>query len=122
MPSQDYRGRPLAFKEVKALSLQTILAKYDYYDLCHIDVQGAECDVVAGGQDVLNRKVRRVVVGTHSRSIEGKLIDALSRNGWLLELEKPCIFNHPTSAIAIDESQTTRDGTQVWLNSRLVSR
>jgi FkbM family methyltransferase len=115
-PSRDYRGRAMKFKEVKARSPATILDGVDYLDLCHIDIQGAERDVICNCLDVFTSKVRRIVVGTHSRSIEGALFDTLSAAGWLLEMEEPCQFVLPKSTKPIDEAETVKDGTQVWLN------
>lgn len=120
--TRDYRGKDVNFKEVSGFSLETILKGIGYLDLCHIDIQGAEREIIRENLDLLSRKVRRIVVGTHSRSIEGELFDRLSLSGWQLELEEPCEFRIGKAISQIDEGLTVKDGTQVWLNPRLERR
>ena len=58
-----------------------------------------------------------MMIGTHSRVIEGALIELLYANGWTLELEKPCRVvwsEHPVS----QEAMTEVDGCQYWRRSR----
>ncbi len=58
----------------------------------------------------LNEGVRYVVVGTHSRMIEGSIIETMCGAGWILEIERPCIFT-----IDQDGRQTIIvDGVQGW--------
>ena len=59
-------------------------------DLIHCDVQGSEYDVLTAAQETLNARVRRVVVGTHSRRIEAELLDFFAAQGWRLEDEGIC--------------------------------
>ena len=104
------------YRRVNAFSLQSILAGCGRVDLVHMDIQGAERTVIPAGLDVLGQKVKWLVVGTHSRVIEGELIAALSADGWHLTNEKPCRFDHADGTIT--EMNTTIDGTQVWRNTR----
>jgi hypothetical protein len=80
-------------------------------DLIHFDIQGAEFEVVAGSVDQLSAKVKWMVIGTHSRSIEGRLIYLLLQSNWSLENEQPCRCSYTTG-----RSQIFIDGTQVWRN------
>lgn len=50
-------------------------------DILHSDIQGAESEVFHHAISLLNERVRRVVVGTHTRKIEGELMDLFSANG-----------------------------------------
>ena len=116
----DYDGDEPAtegFDEVPSVSLATLLAKLPPVDLLHCDVQGAEGDVLTAAADVLSSGVRRIVVGTHSRAIEDRLLACFGANGWVLEHESPCRFlQGPTGAV-----QLVADGTQVWRNARLAA-
>lgn len=101
-----------------ALDMVTIadLAEGLPVDLLHIDIQGGEADLVRESIVDLNRLVRRMVIGTHSRSIEGALIDTLTSEGWVLEIERPAIHdlsNSGTPSLKVD-------GVQGWVNPRLV--
>ena len=89
---------------VPCISLPTLLAPLPYVDFIHCDIQGAENEVLPPALDVLDGKVGRVIVGTHSTEIHESLRDSFRSHGWLLE------FEHLHTAVA--------DGTQVWLNPR----
>lgn len=104
--------------DVEIVPLATILAEHPIWDLLHIDVQGWEARLCAGAIDELNARVRRMVIGTHSRVIDGQLIDILSTAGWVLENEKPARFTFDPAKSSI-ELMTEIDGTQVWQNPRL---
>jgi FkbM family methyltransferase len=115
-PSTDYRGHELTYDKVPAYSLPTVLLGRERFDLLHVDIQGAERDLIPAALAVLKKKVRWIVIGTHSRAIEGELIELLSGD-WCLYYEKPCRFT-PTPG-RIGPRQTTVDGAQVWRNSRI---
>jgi len=68
--------------------------------------------------DALNAKVASMVIGTHSRVIEGELISLLRNNDWLLVYEKPCKF-HCQSQLPDLVGATYFDGTQFWVNMKL---
>jgi len=114
---EDYRGMRLDAVTVPALSVADALASYDRVDILHVDIQGAERAAIPAGIDVLDRKVRTLAIGTHSRLIEGELMEALSAHGWTLEYEKPCKLQHRKGVRL--EGMTIVDGTQFWLNPRL---
>lgn len=84
-------------------------------DLLHIDIQGAETDYVAGNMHDIDKLVARVLIGTHSRSIEGHLMDMFLAAGWRLEMERPALI--PLKA---GKPHTTIDGVQMWANPALV--
>lgn len=105
--------------EVDILPIAEILAREERWDLVHIDIQGWEAEVCAHARDVLASCVAHLVIGTHSRKIEGDLIDMFHREGWVLENEQPSRFQHIPGARLL-ESMNLADGTQVWRNPRLV--
>jgi len=88
-------------------------------DLVHIDVQGWEAKLCAGCVDLLNSRVRGLIIGTHSRPIDGQVIEILNGAGWTFENEKPTRFRFDLTTPFM-ELMTEVDGVQVWRNSRLV--
>lgn len=87
------------------------LGKGEVIDLLHIDIQGAEVEYMRGNLDSAGTYVKRILIGTHSRSIEGALMDLFLDAGWRLEMERPAI-----TPVAYGKPRTTIDGVQMWLN------
>lgn len=98
--------------EVPMVALEELVRAHARIDLLHVDIQGGEADLVAGTLGVLRAKVAYLLVGTHSRRIEGRLRDALLRAGWRLEIERPAILR-PGGALVVD-------GVQGWRNPALL--
>src|SRR5262249_20093047 len=96
----------------------TLLISEPRWNLVHFDIQGQEFEICRACLVELTRRVHWIIVGTHSRKIEGGFLDLMSRSGWLLEHEKPSKFTFRPNASTI-EAMTTLDGTQVWRNPRL---
>lgn len=99
--------------ELPMLALADVVAPYPRIDLLHIDIQGGEADLIAGCLSTLNSKVAYIVVGTHSRQIEGRIMDTLLATGWVLEIERPAILSLAGAPVV------TVDGVQGWRNPRL---
>lgn len=99
------------YQELPSISLRTLMKDEQTVDLIHFDIQGAEFDVVEGSIEQLSAKVRWMVIGTHSRFIEGRLINLLLQNNWSLENEQPCRCSYDAG-----RSHAFIDGTQVWRN------
>jgi len=115
----DYRGAVFDdYIEVEMLSFDSVLEREPLWDLVHIDVQGTETELCSASIEMLNRRVRWCVIGTHSRKIDGDLIDLFFRHGWFLENEKPTRFVYYPAGLTL-EMMTNMDGTQVWRNPRL---
>ncbi|MBR0668785.1 FkbM family methyltransferase [Roseomonas hellenica] len=96
------------------LPLSDLAEPHHRIDLLHVDIQGGEADLVTGSLDTLNAKVAYLVVGTHSRQIEGRLMETLLGAGWELEVERPAIL-----AISNAVPTVRVDGVQGWRNPRL---
>ncbi|MBO6605047.1 MULTISPECIES: FkbM family methyltransferase [Paracoccaceae] len=98
------------YRELPSIPLSEIVAE-DMVDLLHIDIQGAEFDYVDGCFADISAYVKRVLIGTHSRVIEGRLFSRFLEKGWHLEMERPAIAppvgGDPTIQI---------DGVQLWAN------
>jgi hypothetical protein len=83
-------------------------------DLLHIDIQGGEADLIHNSLKLINKNVRYMVIGTHSREIEGRLFADLIASGWHLEIERPAILN-------LDHApKVVIDGVQGWRNRTLI--
>lgn len=101
----------------RSVSLSTVLEPLDRVDLVHVDVQGAEAEVLEAGREHLAVKVRRVHVGTHDRENELRLRGLFGELGW------ECRFDYP----GLSQSMTPwgpvafQDGVQSWLNPALSS-
>jgi len=104
-----------AFQILPMISLRDITGPHERIDLLHIDIQGGEADLVAACLDVMSEKVAFVVIGTHSREIEGRLFDIFLRAGWALDMERPAILT-----LAHGDPMVTVDGLQGWRNPRLL--
>lgn len=113
----DYVGRNVEHERVEAIPISEILGS-DTWDLVHIDVQGVEHDVLSAGMETLNTNVRAIFIGTHSRLIEGQLLDLFHANGWRLKRERPTKFQYFSDKPDV-VGWTTRDGGQYWINPRL---
>ncbi len=130
-PEQVYGGRPIENGEIdylgakqeqrveiKVHAIADLLRNEAEWDLLHMDIQGGEGEVCRAGIAVMDERVRRVVLGTHSRALDGELMTIFYNAGWSLENEKPTISIWRDGAQTL-ESTTRVDGIQVWRNPRL---
>lgn len=96
------------------ISLAKVIAQVKFVDLLHIDIQGGEAGFLEAAQELCKESVRYIFVGTHSRSIEGKIEELMLKNGWSLEMDRPAISSLESGV------QTLRvDGVQGWRNMSL---
>ncbi len=102
-------------KLVRAVDIEELTAKYARIDYLHMDVQGAELDFLASNPAVLNRKVKRLLVGTHSNEIEAGLRQLFSKLNWDNQYDVPL-----NGKVQVNDSLiTVGDGVQVWINRQL---
>jgi FkbM family methyltransferase len=113
----DYVGRAVPHESVPVRTLDEIFDGLSVIDLLHCDIQGAEADVLMHGAALITQKVRHMFIGTHSRLIEGSLIDCFHKHGWSLVRERPVAFLHKVELPSV-VGMTTRDGGQYWINNR----
>lgn len=116
--TRDYRNLEVEMEDVPAYSVQTLCEGLGVVDLMHWDIQGAEAEVADACIDFLNENVRRVFIGTHSRMIEGRLLETFHKAGWSLVIEKACELRFDRSKPDVI-GMTTTDGEQYWINPRL---
>lgn len=118
--SKDYTGREFQrTKAVSVISMRDLVRRESCWDLIHIDVQGDEVNICRSCVEELDARVRWIIVGTHSRKIDGDFLELMCRAGWWLEHEKPTRFAFRANPATL-EAMTTIDGTQVWRNPRLL--
>lgn len=60
-------------------------------DLLHIDIQGAEFSFVEQNFGDIEHLVKRVLIGTHSRWLEGALHNHFLSREWAIEMDRPAI-------------------------------
>jgi FkbM family methyltransferase len=72
-------------------------------DLLHIDIQGAEAELIGAGRQLLKERVRALFIGTHSRRVDCDLYAMLSDDKWVLVRERQC-------------RPGMRNGGQYWRN------
>lgn len=115
----DYLGRDFpSTKDVTIIPMANLIRKERHWNLVHIDVQGHEVDICRSCLDDLNARVSWIVVGTHSRKLDGDMLEMMCRADWDLEHEKPTKFRYYRNPKTL-EGMTIADGTQVWRNPRL---
>ena len=97
------------------IPLSVLAADRPRIDLLHVDIQGGEADLVADTLPTLNEKVAFVLIGTHSRQIEGRLFTTFFQAGWWLEIERPAVIDVLNGGVL-----NRIDGVQGWRNPRLL--
>ncbi|MGH7117896.1 MAG: class I SAM-dependent methyltransferase [Acetobacteraceae bacterium] len=98
------------------IPLAELAAPHVRIDLLHVDIQGGEAALVADSLPVFHERVAYLLIGTHSRQIEGRLFGTLLQAGWRLEIERPAIL-----AMGSGGPTVTVDGVQGWRNPCLLS-
>lgn len=115
----DYRGLAYDTEAVKAYSLPSICSGLEGpIDYMHWDIQGAEREVAVWSRDFLDARVRFLFIGTHSRAIEGALMELFFGMGWELLYQSPCAFAYDRAKPTL-EGMTTTDGDMLWRNPRV---
>jgi hypothetical protein len=103
------------FDVLTTFSLEEICEPLGRIDLLHIDIQGGEADLIASCLPTIATKVAYMFVGSHSRQIEGRIMEMMLSQNWQLEVEMPAIFNLDQSGVPL----LVIDGVQAWKNPAL---
>ena len=115
-------GRPPTHRDaretiwVPAVTLWDVVGGEERIDLLDLDVQGNEHLVIESAAPLIDARVRRVHVGTHSRDIEATLRRIFTKLGWLSRVDYECNSTAHTPYGAI----SFVDGVQSWQNPRFV--
>jgi len=104
------------YHELPIIALEELAEPLDRIDLLHVDIQGGEAGLITSCMEILCEKVAYLVVGTHSRQIEGLILEAMLENDWVLEIERPAILD-----LDIGGPRVTVDGVQGWRNPNLTT-
>lgn len=115
-PDKDTLARAQDDASVQVLDCFTLgqLSADKTVDLLHIDIQGAETDYVKGNIDDMDRLVRRVLIGTHGRVIEGQLQEFFLDRGWRMEMDRATI-----APLSDGRPKLGIDGVHLWANPKL---
>lgn len=99
---------------VPAFTLWDLIGDEAWIDLLDLDVQGIEDRVLESAAPLIDERVKRVHVGTHSRDIESTLRRVFTDLGWISRVDYACnsTADTPYGSIAFV------DGVQSWLNPR----
>jgi FkbM family methyltransferase len=97
---------------IPCVTLADVLAPYPRVDLLDLDVQGEEYDVLASAIDLVDERVRRLHIGTHSAQVEQQLRQLLSAHSWqnINDYSGQSTTQTPYGAIQFG------DGVQTWVN------
>ena len=113
---REHASRSGRYDVLPMIPLEDVAVQHARIDLLHIDIQGGEADLVTACLPLLSRKFAYLLIGTHSREIEGRLFEILLGAGWRLEIERPCrlhlIEGAPSNYV---------DGVQGWRNPMLLA-
>jgi len=119
--NQIYEGRQLidngqgwGMIEVPVEPLADLLKPYRHIDLIDMDIQGAEADVVEASRELLDKRVKRLHIGTHSQEVEARIRDVMIPLGWRKGWDFPCASETTTPYGLI----RFVDGVQSWINPR----
>jgi len=104
-------------QKIPGLSLEQITEGIDRVDLLHMDIQGAEYNVVKGAMKTMKEKVARVIIGAHSEDIEKNLRNLLTASGWINKYD----FGRRSKVDTEWGPIEFRDGCQAWVNPRLLT-
>ena len=74
---------------VSSVTLRDLFLPVDIVDYVDMDIQGAELRVISKDMEILEKKVKRIHVGTHSMEIHDRLLDQFSSGKWELVVQIP---------------------------------
>ncbi|MBT4690611.1 MAG: hypothetical protein HOK21_20835 [Rhodospirillaceae bacterium] len=116
MPYKSAAGQDLFdYSFVSTLSLTDILTPLPLVDLIDMDIQGAEDVVIAPAIEMLNRRVKRLHIGTHGGDVHRGLWDLFFEHEWICEFDYSPNSQHDTPWGPFE----TMDGILHLKNSRL---
>jgi hypothetical protein len=103
------------YKFVSSLPLADILAPLPHVDLIDMDIQGAEDTVIPPAMEMLDRRVKRIHIGTHRADIHSGLWDLFFEHEWACEFDYAPFGTHDTAWGQFE----TMDGILHFSNTRL---
>src|SRR6202043_3816436 len=79
LPGTEFRAE---IQVVSAVTLRELLSPFDRVDYLESDIQQSEIEVFPPFIDLLRRKVRRILIGTHGQDVHMTLHELFADNGW----------------------------------------
>lgn len=84
-----YFGRPVfrspsryGYIEVSSRTLEQAIGHLPRIDIIDMDLQGAELALLRNSMNILDQRVKRVHLGTHSEEIEATARELFTAHGW----------------------------------------
>lgn len=102
------------YMKLPQVTISELGDKIGRIDLLHVDIQGGELELIPNAINPITKTVAYLLIGTHSRQIEGVMHDTLLKAGWILEIERPAIIE------VGEKIKNQVDGVQGWRNPRLL--
>jgi FkbM family methyltransferase len=87
---------------VSAVTLRDVLYPFDRVDLLEVDIQQSELNVIPPYLDLVNRKVRRIHLGTHGREAHDALRALFASAGWEIVFDYAPNSRHATERGTFD--------------------
>ena len=120
-PDGTYHGLPVTRHTtgwrsigVPGVSLSGILRELGAVDLIDMDIEGEELPIVTVNIEALDRQVKRLHIGTHSKEIEAGLREVLGSHGWQCTADYSLFSKVQTPFGEI----SFENGAQTWINPR----
>jgi hypothetical protein len=82
VPGTDFKAE---IQMVSAITLRDLLSPFDRVDYLESDIQQSEIVVFPPFIDLLRRKVRRILIGTHGKDTHWSLHDLFAEHGWNIQ-------------------------------------
>ena len=103
--------------KVPKIALRSVLDPLGLIDLIDLDIQGEELKCCSSAIDLVDAKVKRLYIGTHSPEIETGLRTLLNGHGW------KCLADYGLAQANETPYGTIQfqDGVQSWVNPRFRS-
>jgi FkbM family methyltransferase len=105
--------------EAKTISLDTLLAKIPHnIDLIHMDIQGEEEKVLNSSIELISKRVKKMLIGTHrSSTLHENVRQLMWQHNWLPK------YNFDRNSKWATEWGTIQfnDGFQCWINPSLTN-
>ena len=107
-------------RRTRVVDLDEVLAGVDRVDYMHLDIQGSELDTLGAHPELLQERVRMVMVGTHSELMDRGLRRLFGSMGWTARYDVPI---GGTALVRVGDEAPVEvrfdDGVQLWVNPAL---
>jgi FkbM family methyltransferase len=106
----------IELRKTPVVSLEEVSKGLMRVDYLHMDIQGAEADVIEAGRSLIDARFKVVNIGTHSDAIEARLRSVFVELGWMNLFDVSLGGVRSLEFGERTEKVTFGDGVQVWVN------